>query len=102
MGGPEAVGGAGGGVVVTNILESSDAYRRGLRYGDHIVAFESGRERGAHAHHFAVNVPTDGGRIGIAIGIPTSNLPSWRVRNDSTIIYFLFCPYFKSIPCLRT
>ena len=28
-----------GGVVVTNILESSDAYRRGLRYGDHIVAF---------------------------------------------------------------
>ncbi|MCP4192107.1 MAG: PDZ domain-containing protein [Planctomycetaceae bacterium] len=28
-----------GSVVVTNILESSDAYRRGLRYGDHIIAF---------------------------------------------------------------
>ena len=28
-----------GRVVVTNILDSSDAYRRGLRYGDEIVAF---------------------------------------------------------------
>ena len=28
-----------GSVVVTNILESSDAYRRGLRYGDQIIAF---------------------------------------------------------------
>ncbi len=28
-----------GRVVVTNIVESSDAYRRGLRYGDEIVAF---------------------------------------------------------------
>jgi S1-C subfamily serine protease len=28
-----------GRVVVTNILESSDAYRRGLRYGDEILAF---------------------------------------------------------------
>jgi S1-C subfamily serine protease len=28
-----------GSVVVTNILSSSDAYRRGLRYGDEIVAF---------------------------------------------------------------
>ena len=28
-----------GNVVVTNILESSDAYRRGLRYGDELVAF---------------------------------------------------------------
>jgi serine protease Do len=28
-----------GGVIVTNILESSDAYRRGLRYGDQIVEF---------------------------------------------------------------
>jgi len=28
-----------GRVVVTNILENSDAYRRGLRYGDEIVAF---------------------------------------------------------------
>lgn len=28
-----------GSVVVTNILDSSDAYRRGLRYGDQIVAF---------------------------------------------------------------
>lgn len=32
-----------GHVVVTNILESSDAYRRGLRYGDEIVSF-AGRE----------------------------------------------------------
>lgn len=32
-----------GRVVVTNILESSDAYRRGLRYGDEIVSF-AGRE----------------------------------------------------------
>ena len=31
-----------GRVVVSNILDSSDAYRRGLRYGDEIVAF-SGR-----------------------------------------------------------
>ncbi len=28
-----------GAVIVTNILESSDAYRRGLRYGDQIVEF---------------------------------------------------------------
>jgi S1-C subfamily serine protease len=28
-----------GRVVVTNIVESSDAYRRGLRYGDELVAF---------------------------------------------------------------
>jgi serine protease Do len=28
-----------GRVVVTNILESSDAYRRGLRYGDEVVSF---------------------------------------------------------------
>ena len=28
-----------GGVMVTNILDSSDAYRRGLRYGDQVVAF---------------------------------------------------------------
>src|SRR5262249_12091190 len=28
-----------GRVLVTNILESSDAYRRGLRYGDEIVSF---------------------------------------------------------------
>ncbi len=28
-----------GRVVVSNILESSDAYRRGLRYGDEVVAF---------------------------------------------------------------
>jgi S1-C subfamily serine protease len=28
-----------GRVVVTNILESSDAFRRGLRYGDEVVAF---------------------------------------------------------------
>ena len=32
-----------GAVVVTNILDSSDAWRRGLRYGDHILAF-GGRE----------------------------------------------------------
>ena len=32
-----------GRVVVANILESSDAYRRGLRYGDEIVSF-AGRE----------------------------------------------------------
>lgn len=32
-----------GRVVVSNILDSSDAYRRGLRYGDEIVAF-GGRE----------------------------------------------------------
>ena len=32
-----------GRVVVTNILSSSDAYRRGLRYGDEIVSF-AGRE----------------------------------------------------------
>lgn len=30
---------ADGRVMVTNILESSDAYRRGLRYGDEIVSF---------------------------------------------------------------
>jgi hypothetical protein len=28
-----------GSVVVTNILESSDAYRRGLRYGDQLISF---------------------------------------------------------------
>ena len=28
-----------GRVTVTNILDSSDAYRRGLRYGDEIVSF---------------------------------------------------------------
>ena len=28
-----------GGVIVSNILESTDAYRRGLRYGDEIVSF---------------------------------------------------------------
>jgi len=33
----------GGRVIVTNILESSDAYRRGLRYGDEIVSFGNRR-----------------------------------------------------------
>ncbi len=32
-----------GSVVVTNILESSDAYRRGLRYGDQVLAFAGRR-----------------------------------------------------------
>jgi serine protease Do len=37
------VGNDGGKVVVTNILETSDAYRRGLRYGDQILKLD-GRE----------------------------------------------------------
>ncbi len=35
------VGSENGRVVVTNILESSDAYRRGLRYGDEILRLDS-------------------------------------------------------------
>jgi serine protease Do len=35
-----------GRVIVSNILESSDAYRRGLRYGDEVIAF-GGREIGS-------------------------------------------------------
>lgn len=37
--GAQVSSGEDGKVVVTNILESSDAYRRGLRYGDEIVSF---------------------------------------------------------------
>lgn len=37
------VGNEGGKVVVSNILETSDAYRRGLRYGDQILRLD-GRE----------------------------------------------------------
>lgn len=52
-----------GRVVVTNILESSDAYRRGLRYGDEIVAFGGRPIATANAFKNALGIFPKGWRV---------------------------------------
>jgi len=52
-----------GRVVVTNILENSDAYRRGLRYGDEIVAFGGRPIATANAFKNALGIFPKGWRV---------------------------------------
>ncbi len=52
-----------GRVVVTNILDSSDAYRRGLRYGDEIVAFGGRPIRTTNAFKNVLGIFPKGWRI---------------------------------------
>jgi hypothetical protein len=47
--GAQAFTGEGGKVQITNILESSDAYRRGVRYGDELIRFGGRTIRSANA-----------------------------------------------------
>jgi len=52
-----------GHVVVTNILESSDAYRRGLRYGDEIVSFGGRTVSTANGFKNALGIYPKGWRV---------------------------------------
>ena len=55
-----------GSVVVTNILSSSDAYRRGLRYGDEIVAFGGRTITSANGFKNALGIFPKGWRVPIS------------------------------------
>ena len=52
-----------GKVVVSNILENSDAYRRGLRYGDEIVAFGGREIRTTNAYKNVLGIFPKGMRV---------------------------------------
>lgn len=52
-----------GRVVVTNILESSDAFRRGLRYGDELVAFGGRSIRTVNAFKNVLGIFPEGWRV---------------------------------------
>ena len=55
-----------GRVIVTDILESSDAYRRGLRYGDEIVRFADRRIQSANALKNVLGTLPKGWRVPIS------------------------------------
>lgn len=52
-----------GNVVVTNILDSSDAYRRGLRYGDEIISFGGRDISSTNAFKNALGIFPKGWRV---------------------------------------
>ncbi len=52
-----------GRVLVTNILEGSDAYRRGLRYGDEIESFGGRRIRTTNAFKNVLGIYPKGWRV---------------------------------------
>lgn len=52
-----------GNVVVSNILESSDAYRRGLRYGDEVIAFGGRSVSSVNAFKNALGIFPSGWRV---------------------------------------
>ncbi len=55
-----------GRVLVTNVLESSDAYRRGLRYGDEIDSFGGRRVRTTNAFKNVLGIFPKGWRVPLA------------------------------------
>ena len=55
-----------GRVVVSNILNSSDAYRRGLRYGDHLVAFGGRRIGSVNAFKNALGIYPKGWQVSLS------------------------------------
>ena len=81
-----------GRVVVTNIIESSDAYRRGLRYGDEIVAF-AGRPVTTvngfknvlgifpHGWRMPLSYRRDGQRFDILVRLAALHTPEELVRS---------------------
>jgi S1-C subfamily serine protease len=52
-----------GRVVISDILETSDAYRRGLRYGDEVLSFAGRPIRTVNAFKNALGVLPDGWRV---------------------------------------
>ena len=52
-----------GRVIVSNILESSDAYRRGLRYGDEVIAFGGREIRSVNSFKNVLGIYPQGWRV---------------------------------------
>src|SRR5690606_14231761 len=65
VGAPIATSDAGS-VLVTNILDSADAYRRGLRYGDEIGSFGGRRVRTTNAFKNVLGIFPKGWRVPLA------------------------------------